>query len=115
MTQEQKDTYRQQMHELLDLVLDINGCEERTFEKTHFKPTAFFSYAGHTNGVNIDIHSFGWNHDGADFHISTDPESHSKSYYERIGLHYGNMTVEEAIEEMKKQKEELCHDESEEA
>ena len=51
---------RRQLHELLDLVLDTNGFEERVRAATGNMPTMFFEYSGHTNSVRIDLHSNGW-------------------------------------------------------
>lgn len=51
---------REQLHEMLDLVLDINGAEARTREETGNKPTAFMTFNGHTYTLDIQIHKNGW-------------------------------------------------------
>lgn len=53
---------REQIHEMLDLILDINGMEERTREQTGDKPTAFMWFYGHTFDVDIRIYKNGWDY-----------------------------------------------------
>ena len=50
-------------HQILDVVLDINGVESRQKEYTGNMPTAFFEFSGHTAGIYIDIRRSGWDHD----------------------------------------------------
>ena len=38
---------RKKIHEILDIVLDINTTQERLREVTGIKPTAFFEFSGH--------------------------------------------------------------------
>lgn len=40
----------EKLHEILDLVIEINGMEPRKRDITGEKPTVFLEYAGHTNG-----------------------------------------------------------------
>lgn len=54
------DITRKRIHQLLDIVLDINGCESRQQTYTGTKPTAFFEYAGHINSLLININPAGW-------------------------------------------------------
>lgn len=49
------------LHRLLDLVLDINGLEERRQDVSGNLPTAFFVFNGHTAGVNLQVYNQGWN------------------------------------------------------
>ena len=49
-------------HQILDVVLDINGVEPRQKEYTGNMPTAFFEFSGHTAGVDIDIRRSGWDY-----------------------------------------------------
>lgn len=56
---DKKET-RARIHELLDMVLDANGMEERKRSLTGLKPTLFFRYCGHVNTLDIDLHSRGW-------------------------------------------------------
>lgn len=51
---------RAALHKILDLVLDINGLEERKQEVTGDKPTAFFTFSGHMASVNVDVYENGW-------------------------------------------------------
>lgn len=51
---------REKLHQLLDLVLDINGFESRKQSLTGNKPTAFFQFSGHTAGAAIQIYQNGW-------------------------------------------------------
>lgn len=51
---------RKQLHEILDLVLDINEFEERQKINTGDKPTAFMSFEGHTCCLRVDVYKEGW-------------------------------------------------------
>lgn len=51
---------REQIHEMLDLILDINGMEQRKQSITGNKPTAFMRFNGHIYGLEIQIHKNGW-------------------------------------------------------
>jgi hypothetical protein len=51
---------REQLHELLDLVLDINGMERRKRKLTGDKPTAFFNFSGHVAEVEVEVYNNGW-------------------------------------------------------
>lgn len=78
---------REQLHEILDLVLDINDMES---------PTAFFNFSGHVNGVDAQIYADGWK-DGneADVSLGTYTDKQFKS----------NPTVEAIIATLKQFKE----------
>jgi len=52
---------REGLHRLLDLVLDINGLEERKQSVTGNLPTAFFSFNGHTASADVRLYNQGWN------------------------------------------------------
>ena len=61
MTNEEKKLLiRKQAHELLDIVLDANGLEDRSQEKTGNKPTVFFRYSGHVNEMEMSLYKDGW-------------------------------------------------------
>lgn len=47
-------------HEILDLVLDINGCDSRKKELTGDKPTAFFKFSGHVACIEVEVIRTGW-------------------------------------------------------
>lgn len=52
--------FRDDIHHVLDLVLDINGISERKRAITGNMPTAFFDFSGHTATIYIRIHENGW-------------------------------------------------------
>lgn len=51
---------KEKLHKLLDAVLDANGLEARTQEKTGLKPTVFFSFSGHIAACEIRVYDNGW-------------------------------------------------------
>lgn len=51
---------RKKIHEILDLVLLVNGLEARKKKATGNKPTAFLSFSGHVATLSVDIHANGW-------------------------------------------------------
>lgn len=51
---------RKKIHDLLDVVLDINGISERRQEITGDLPTAFFEFRGHIGQVSISGYDKGW-------------------------------------------------------
>ena len=57
---------REQLHKLLDIVLDGNGFESRTREKTGTLPSLFFDFSGHVNNLSIRMYADGW-HEGAEW------------------------------------------------
>ena len=54
------ETIREQLHEILDLVLDTNGFERRTRSHTGSLPTVFLDFSGHVNSMNIRLYKDGW-------------------------------------------------------
>lgn len=54
---------RQLIHELLDLVLDINGLSEREQSITGCLPTAMFDFSGHVGRLTARIYKQGWKSD----------------------------------------------------
>lgn len=57
---------REQIHRLLDVVLDCNGLEERSQSKTGNLPTMFFRFSGHVAAVMMELHKNGWKADEAE-------------------------------------------------
>ena len=55
-----EDIRRKQMHEILDLVLDINGLQasRKAFTRSH--PTAFLRLNGHVGTVEVKVYRSGW-------------------------------------------------------
>jgi len=51
---------RKQIHELLDLVLDVNGLEPREQSITGNLPTVFFEFSGHVGRIDVRIYQAGW-------------------------------------------------------
>lgn len=51
---------RDDLHRILDLVLDINGLEPREQEISGSLPTAFLSFSGHVGTMRVDLHNKGW-------------------------------------------------------
>lgn len=62
---------REQIHKLLDLVLDINGIGKRQKKITGSQPTAFFEFVGHVGWVEADVRPCGYedNDDGPRRHV----------------------------------------------
>ena len=60
MTKAQEDKNRADIHRLVDLVLDINGFEERQKEITGDKPTVFFNLFGNISNIEVKVHEKGW-------------------------------------------------------
>lgn len=52
---------RELLHRILDLVIDINGLEERKVNVSGDKPTAFLYFSGHTADLDVQVHEKGWN------------------------------------------------------
>lgn len=51
---------RQQICEVLDLCLQINGLQESKQELTGSHPTAHFYFSGHVAEIEADVHWDGW-------------------------------------------------------
>lgn len=51
---------RKKVHEALEMVLEINTTQVRLQRVTGCKPTAFFSFSGHTAGISVGIYPDGW-------------------------------------------------------
>lgn len=64
---EKEKNIRKQLHEVLDLVLDINGLQRSCKEDTGDHPTAFIDFVGHVGKINVYLCSVGWSY-------GTDPD-----------------------------------------
>lgn len=51
---------RQQICEVLDLCLQINGLQESKQGLTGSHPTAYFYFSGHVAEIEADVHRNGW-------------------------------------------------------
>lgn len=60
MNKIQEKRNRELMHELLDIVLDTNGLNDRKYRETGTLPTVFFDFHGHISTLKIDLHEDGW-------------------------------------------------------
>jgi hypothetical protein len=60
MTEKEKSLLRQQLHRLLDIVIDTNGFECRQKGMTGKQPTVWFDYSGHINHLQLEIAPEGW-------------------------------------------------------
>lgn len=64
MTDQQKENNRKMLHELLDIVLDVNGLESRSRDKTGTLPTVFVDFSGHVSLIQIRLYTDGWSANG---------------------------------------------------
>ena len=55
-----EEEIRRQIHEVLDLVLDINGLQESNKDETGDHPTAFFEFNGHVGNMRVYVFENGW-------------------------------------------------------
>lgn len=55
-----EEKLKNQLHEILDIVIQTNGFNQRRRKKTGTLPTVFFNYSGHVNSLSIDLHADGW-------------------------------------------------------
>ncbi len=67
---------RKNVHEILEMVLEINGTNSRNRGLAGDKPTAFFDFFGHTASIVVSVHNNGW-----DFGSSAD--SHMEAYIDK--------------------------------
>lgn len=51
---------RKLIHEMFDIVLDINGLGDRKQKITGNLPTAFFNFSGHVGWVEVLVYKNGW-------------------------------------------------------
>lgn len=51
---------RREIHNLLDVILDINGFSGRRQEVSGNLPTAFFEFSGHVALAHVSVHDMGW-------------------------------------------------------
>ena len=82
---------REQLHKILDLVLDINGLERRSQKITGNKPTAFVRYSGHINAIDIDVCKDGYD-------IANPERVNINAYVDEEFSNYP--TLEEVIEKL---------------
>ena len=51
---------REKLHQILDLVIDINGFDSRQVRLTGDKPTAFFWFSGHVSSLEVFLYTRGY-------------------------------------------------------
>lgn len=57
---ENKETIRNQIHQLIDIAFATNGFENRRKVESGTMPTVFFQYSGHVNRFCMDLYPDGW-------------------------------------------------------
>ena len=50
----------EEIKEIIDICMKVNGTEVRTKEETGELPTVFFSFSGHIACMYVDVHEHGW-------------------------------------------------------
>ena len=60
MMDSDKKLIRQQLHDLIDYLLDVNDMTARSRSSTGTLPTIFFEYSGHINGFAARLYRDGW-------------------------------------------------------
>ena len=60
MSEEEKVRNRELMHEILDIVLDTNGFEDRSRGRTGTLPTVSTRFFGHVSALEISLYEDGW-------------------------------------------------------
>lgn len=80
---------REQLHEILDMVIDTNGFESRSQDETGDMPTVFMHFMGHVNGLQISINKDGW--------ASYKDYSFNRMYYLEEPLSVGEMNELEYV------------------
>lgn len=56
---------RELIHQILDIVLDINGTGVRKQSVTGNLPTAFFDFSGHVADLDVRLYRDGWSSDNS--------------------------------------------------
>ena len=74
-----EEEIRRQIHEVLDLVLDINELQMSQKEETGDHPTVFFDFSGHIGAISVRVYEDGWEKDKSS-DISLDSSIFSDSW-----------------------------------
>jgi hypothetical protein len=90
---------RKKVHEILEMVLEINTTHPRQREYTGTLPTAFFEFSGHVSRLYVYIDKDGWNNN-SNFY---DPDRITKD----VGIEFDEM--EDLTRTLKDITEELRH------
>lgn len=88
---------RDQIHRILDLVLDINGMQASDTELTGDHPTAFLKINGHVGLIEVWIYRTGWER-------CARAEINLESPFNRRRPHRDECSMTEMIAELEKEK-----------
>lgn len=86
---------REKLHQILDLVIDINGFDSRQVRLTGDKPTVFFRFSGHVSLIEVDVNSHGYNGDL--------PDVRMEDYIDQE-----DPKLDEMIQKLEEIKEKMC-------
>lgn len=113
---------REQLHKLLDIVIDGNGFEHREREYTGTLPTLFLYFSGHVNNVSIRVFADGWQggapSEDYDFNLDYDiSDERIEAIRERVNkaLETKNLSdvlrrdIEQKEKDLEEQKKELAN------
>ena len=89
---------RKKVHEILEMVLGINGTLSRRRELTGNKPTAFFRFSGHTAGVTVNVYNDGWDYWNSSGHVM---ESYIDVHIDGAELTDLKNGIENVVEELR--------------
>lgn len=79
---ENEERRRAKLHQILDLVLDINGLEPRDRKMTGNLPTVFMNLSGHVGWIEVEVYRNGWERD----YSEADQERQTAYLYQGDGL-----------------------------
>lgn len=90
---------RKKVHEILEMVLEINGTHPRSFDRTGDKATASFTFSGVVASVEAEIYRDGWDFGKKmDFFV-----------YAYIDTSFEGLRIEDVKSKLKDITEELRH------
>lgn len=88
---------RAYIHEVLDLVLDINGLQGSKQESTGNHPTAFMSFSGHVGAIDVTVYLDGWaNEEKETFGIYKYIDRCDNNFFENLIKELRNMRKRDA-------------------
>ena len=88
---------RRKIHQILDLVLDINGLQRSRASITGNHPTAFFFFCGHTGDAEVTVHKNGWE-------PKSKPEIDMDFHIDSSLARYGYASMDDVIKVLKREK-----------
>lgn len=90
---------RKKIHEILELVLEINTTEDRVREHTGSKPTAFFEFYGNAGLIDERVIPNGWS--------TTHEHTKDTTMFKASGITFELQSLADMLDQLKKQKKEL--------